>query len=217
MRRSLLLAFAASALLGACSKPSSPVERSPARREPERALAAAPASPAVPAAATSQARASIYELPVRLLDDRGNSAELSVFRGHPVLITMFYGSCKAACPLITADLQRIEKQLAPAVKANLRVLMVSFDARRDTPADLSRMKRERGMDAERWTLASAPEDGARELGAVLGIRFRKLDDGQFFHSSSIILLDEQGREKARLDGLGHDAAPLLAALAAPST
>ncbi len=215
MKRSACIALATLALLGACARPAARADRSALADVPARTLPEAAAR--VPAASSVMPAASIYDLSVRLLDEHGAPRMLDAARGHPLLITMFYGTCQAACPLITADLKRIEQRLSPAARANLRVLMVSFDAERDTPAALSRMKTERGMDTERWTLASASEDDARQLAGVLGIRFRKLDNGQFFHSSAIVLLDGEGRQRVRLDGLGHDPAAIVAALASPST
>ena len=130
---------------------------------------------------------------------------------------MFYAGCPSACPLLTSDLKRIERLIPEPMRSNVRVLMVSFDAERDTPSILARLKQERGMDRTRWTLASAVDDEARELAGVLGIRYRKLDNGEFFHSSVIVLLDARGRTQARLDGIGSDPSPILAALNAPST
>jgi protein SCO1/2 len=218
MRAVRLLGVTACALASACARPT-PHDDAPARHEaPVEVAYAAAAAPAV-AVASSQPAApsvSLYDLPVVLRDDAGKPLKLDVFRGHPLLVTMFYGSCQAACPLITADLKRIEAELPPLARSNVRVLMVSFDPERDTPALLHRMKEERGMDAERWTLASAPEDEARELAGVLGIRFRKLDNGQFFHSAAIVSFDGSGHERARIDGLGHDPAPVVATLLTPS-
>jgi protein SCO1/2 len=161
---------------------------------------------------------SIYDLEVSLRDEHGVVRRLDAFRGHPVLITMFYGSCASACPLLTSDLKRIERQIPEPARSDVRILMVSFDARRDTPSVLARLKRERDVDAARWTFASTPDDQARELAGVLGIRYRALDGGEFFHSSVIVLLDREGRPFVKLDGLGGDvdsivnALPKLAAL-----
>lgn len=160
--------------------------------------------------------ASIYDLPVIVVDRTGTARPLASFRGSPLLLTMFYGSCAAACPLLTSDLKRIEAKLSPATRARVRVLMVSFDQARDTPPVLARLTLERGMDPTRWTLASANDDDARSLAGVLGIRYRKLDSGEFYHSSSIVLVDGAGLVRARLDGLGNDVTPILSALDPPS-
>jgi protein SCO1/2 len=164
-----------------------------------------------------EAGPSLYDLPITLVDRTGTAKPLAAFRGTPVLVTMFYGSCASACPLLTSDLKRIEQQLPAAVRDHVRVLMVSFDQARDTPVALGRMTEECGMDPARWTLASASDDDARSLAGVLGIRYRKLDNGDFFHSSAIVLLDRDGRIRARLDGLGRDAAPIVSFLSASSS
>jgi protein SCO1/2 len=174
--------------------------------------ASASSSRPAPSDAPSPFRGSIYELAPTLRGADGTPVPLDVFRGHPVLITMFYGTCPNACPLLTADIKRIARQVPGDVQERLRVLMVSFDALRDTPEKLSTFMRDHGLDAARFKLASATEDDARELAAVLGIRYRKLDNGDYFHSSAIILLDENGRTMARVEGIGKDPAPILSAL-----
>jgi protein SCO1/2 len=157
---------------------------------------------------------SVYELGTRLRDDAARASTLDRFRGHPVLITMFYGSCASACPLLTSELKRIERSLPEATRANLRVLMVSFDEARDTPPELRRLKAARNVDPARWTFASTSDDEARELSGVLGIRYRKLDNGEYFHSSVIVLLDAEGRPLVKLSGIGEDLTPVVLALSA---
>jgi protein SCO1/2 len=155
---------------------------------------------------------SVYDLTAELIDQNGAKVSLDVFRGHPVLVTLFYASCPNACPLLTSDLKRIDRELPPGVREKLRVLMVSFDAARDTPQELARHAENHRLDLKRWKLASLDDASARELAGVLGIRYRKLDNGEYFHSSAILLLDETGRPKARMEGLGRDPEPILAVL-----
>lgn len=215
MRSAIYGSLLALTCLVACERHAAPTPvASDVAALPER-------SPAVAPGATTQVQAasaeSVYDLPVSLVDRTGSTRQLESFRGAPVLVTMFYGSCASACPLLTADLKRIEAKLPAATRAKVRVLMVSFDQARDTPEELGRMMKERHMDPERWTLASASDDDARALAGVLGVRYRKLDNGEFFHSSVIVLLDGEGRPAVRLDGLGNDAAPIVTALAGPSS
>ena len=212
----LLSVFALSSML-ACSRDDSTTTR-PARHMPATAMPARDVHAKPPARVKDDPAApSVYDLKLRLTDETGTVRSLDVFRGHPVLVTMFYAGCPSACPLLTSDLKRIERLIPEPMRSNVRVLMVSFDAERDTPSVLARLKRERGMDATRWTLANAVDDDARELAGVLGIRYRKLDNGEFFHSSVIVLLDALGRPVARLDGIGSDSDAILAALTASST
>jgi protein SCO1/2 len=129
-------------------------------------------------------------------------------RGHTVLVSMFYGSCAAACPALIDDIARV---LAENPASDARVLLVSFDPARDTPARLRELAREHHLDS-RWTLTAAPESEARALAAALGFRYQRLPDGNFAHSANVVALDRDGRPIGRMDRLGdHDS--LRAALA----
>lgn len=150
--------------------------------------------------ATEATKASLYDLDLGLVDHWGKHVKLDVFRGQPLLISMFYGTCTTACPLLIAKVQRLEAKLSPGAKAVARVLLVSFDPARDTPKALGKLAGTFGI-AGRWRLAQAPEDAVRTLAAALGIRYRFLPDGTLNHSSLLTLLDGEGTVVARIEGL----------------
>lgn len=156
---------------------------------------------------------SIYQLPLALTDQGGVAQRLDLHRGHPVLITMFYGSCPAACPLLIDTLRAVERAAPATRQAQLRVLMVSIDPACDTPQSLQALARTRRIDTARWTLAAADEQAVRKLAAVLGIQYRRLPDGGFNHSSIITLLNGDGEIAAQSAVLGKADARLLDALA----
>ena len=155
---------------------------------------------------------SVYALSASLVDQRGRPVGLDLFRGHPVLICMFYATCPDACPLLIADLQRIERELPPRIKADLRVVLVSVDPERDTPEALRALARARQVDESRWRLLRAPEDTVREVAALLGIKYRRLADSSFNHSSVITLLDPHGVVIVREEGIGGSHTTLLRSL-----
>lgn len=168
---------------------------------------AVPTDQAVPASVRATGtEPSIYELGLVLHDAHGERIGLDVHRGKPVLLTMFYASCSIACPALIEDVRRTLAAMPPDV----HVVLVSFDPARDTPARLAELAAARGLDA-RWTLAAPDEADARELAAAIGYRYRKLDNGEFFHGSTILLLDADGRPLARTEGFGQGDA-LVAAL-----
>ena len=156
---------------------------------------------------------SIYPVGVALRDEYGAAIGVDVFRGRPVIVSMFYGSCPAACPMLVTHIKRIEASLPPAVRASTRVLLVSFDPERDTPEALRALADKHRVDASRWRLASGTDDGVRELANALGIRYRKGPGGVFAHDSVIAVLDEEGRGVARADELDADLDPLVDAIA----
>jgi protein SCO1/2 len=166
-----------------------------------------PAAPVAAPAPTERASdaPSIYDLDITLRDARGETVGLDVARGAPVLVTMFYASCSVACPALIGDVKRV---LAELGRDDVRVLLVSFDPARDTPAALAELARVHGLD-ERWTVASTEQ--ARELAATLGYDYRAVDNGEFFHGAAVVALDADGRPIARSEGFGQRA-PLIAAL-----
>jgi protein SCO1/2 len=140
---------------------------------------------------------SVYQLPMSLIDQNGRTSTLAALRGQPVLVAMFYTSCDNVCPMIAWQLRRIEQALPEAERARLRVLMVSFDPARDTPEALRKFATAHKADPSRWVVARAEENEVRNLAAVLGLRYRELDNGVFNHSSVITLLDADGMIRAR--------------------
>jgi len=150
--------------------------------------------------------ASIYQLHAQLATQSAATVGLDLYRGRPTLISMFYGSCPAACPMLITAMQVYESHLDPAARARLRVLLVSFDASRDTPQHLNSVATLHHADPKRWTFASAPDSDARKIAAVLGISYRRLPKGEFEHSLLITLLDSDGRIVASTTTLVGDEA-----------
>jgi protein SCO1/2 len=166
-----------------------------------------------PPAVAAEAQASIYPLDLALRDQDGRPIGLDVFRGHPVIISMFYGTCPAACPLLIAHVKSVESRLDPRLRADTRVLLVSFDPARDTPAVLRATGERHGVDMARWKLATGPDGDVRQLAAALGISYRRMPGGAFAHDSVISVLDGEGRVLARVDDPRAELAPLVAAVA----
>ena len=166
------------------------------------ALAQAPARKPAPLPGDS-----VMRLDDRFVDQDGRSFTLAQRRGKPQLVTMFYSSCKYACPLLIDSGKGVEHALTPAQRGKLQILYLSFDPVRDQPKKLAALAAQRKLDRTRWTLATTDAAGVRRTAAVLGVRYRQLDNGEFNHSSQLILLDREGRVLARTDKLGPIADP----------
>ncbi|MBI4411960.1 MAG: SCO family protein [Deltaproteobacteria bacterium] len=156
------------------------------------------------------APASIYAGGWELTDQDGTKTPLDVFKGSPVIITMFYSSCPYSCPLLIESIKnKIEKKTSPSVRKNLRVLLITFDPTRDTPEKLKKLASEKSIDLTRWKLLTAKEDVVRDIAAVLQVKYRPLPGGDFSHSSIIALLNPDGVITARVDGLNQPFEPIV--------
>ena len=152
---------------------------------------------------------SLYRFDAALTSQDGRDHGLDVYRGHRVLVTMFYGSCQATCPLIIETLRSVERAVPEAERANLRVLMISFDPLRDTVPALHELAQTRRIDTTRWTIARADERTVRNLAALLDVQYRELPGGEFSHSTAIVLLSKSGVIEATISKLGTADAALV--------
>ncbi len=159
---------------------------------------------------SSYPSASIYQLDAKLTNQAGVQHGLDVYEGHPVLVTMFYGSCAHTCPLLIETVRAVEKA-APESK-NLRVLMISIDPERDTQAALAKIAKERRIDTSRWTLARADVQTVRKIAAVLNIQYKQSPDGEINHSSVISVLTPEGEIAQQSSTLGKADEELVNAL-----
>lgn len=182
------------------------------RRWALRSLGALAAVATLPGLATAATPGdSIYKLPATLTDAEGKPFELASLQGTPVLASMFYSSCDMVCPMIFETVHATLRALPAADRNNVRVLMVSFDPERDTPAVLKKTAASHSCDS-RWTLACADAATTRKVAAVLGVQYRRISNGEFNHSSTLELLDRQGRIAARSGKLGGADAALVSAV-----
>jgi protein SCO1/2 len=124
---------------------------------------------------------------------------------------MFYTSCTMVCTMIFETVHATLRALPAADRKAVRILMVSFDPERDTPEVLKKTAQEHGCDS-RWVLARCDDATTRKVAAVLGIQYRRIANGEFNHSSTIDLLDRDGRIAARSGKLGGADATLVGAV-----
>jgi protein SCO1/2 len=154
---------------------------------------------------------SIYQLEPHLVDQDGKPFALAATRGGPVLASMFYSSCEMVCPALFETIAQTLKALPAAQRERVRVVMVSFDPERDTVEVLKDTAQKHGCGPN-WTLARGSAADVRRIAAVLGVQYRRLDSGEFNHSTQIALLDADGRIAQRSGLLGEVDPALVQAL-----
>jgi protein SCO1/2 len=114
--------------------------------------------------------------------------------------------------MLVAQLARIESMLPNEARAHTQVLLVTLDPARDDSAKLKELAQRHGITHARWHFVRTEPDSVREIAAVLGIRYRKLPDGEISHSPVIALLDREGVVAARMENAADDPASLMAAV-----
>lgn len=157
---------------------------------------------------------SLFHMTGAFTAQDGAEFRLPELRGHPSVVVMFYGDCTTACPLLVKSAQDIEAALPADVAAATQFVMVSFDTDRDTPDKLRAYADEKGLDKDRWHWLIGGPLLTRQLATLLGVQYRDGGNGVFAHSNLVTVLDADGVPTARLEGLGVELDPALAAIRA---
>ena len=155
---------------------------------------------------------SVYRLQVSVEDQFGEITGLDRYKGNPVLITMFYASCPHVCPLLISTMKLMESELSSQERADLRVMTISIDPERDTPEKLRETLERHAVDSERWSMVRSEPHDLRAIAGVFGVRYKRLPDGEFNHTTRIILLDHEGTQVASTEQLGRIDAKFLEAI-----
>ncbi|MDX3454183.1 SCO family protein [Streptomyces sp. ME02-8801-2C] len=101
-----------------------------------------------------------------LTDTHGKPYDLRAeTKGRPTLIYFGYTNCPDVCPLTMSNIAVAKKQLPPAEQDKLRIVFVTTDPKRDTPAALGKWLK--GIDPQVIGLTgdfATIQAGARTLG-----------------------------------------------------
>lgn len=182
--------------------------------------AASPAAAAPAAAATLALKAGTFDPPrpapdLALRGSDGQDLTLQRFRGKLVLMSFGFTHCAAVCPTTLATLAEARRALGPAA-ADVQVLFITVDPERD---DAARLKAYVSAFDPGFVGGTGTPEALAAVRKAYGISARKVPMGGSYavdHTSSIFLIDRQGRLRAMMPfGHGakdfvHDARLLLA-------
>jgi protein SCO1/2 len=138
-----------------------------------------------------------------LVDQDGQPASLSEYRGQVVVLTFLYSTCQDTCPVTAQQIRGAMDQLGHDVPA----LAVSVDPANDNPFHAKRFLLAQHLtDRMRFVLGSRSQ--LQPIWKAYGIQ----PQGQGFeHSAYVLLIDKQGRQRIGFpvdqltpEGLVHD-------------
>ena len=142
---------------------------------------------------------SIYNLPETWTTQNGNDVQWKDFKGNVLVVVMIYTSCKAACPILIADMRDIRKTVDASDmphKKKVKYILVSID--------LKKFAQESGMDDDQWVFLRSDEEKTREFAAVLAVNYKQISPVDFSHSNIISVFNADGELAAQQEGLGID-------------
>lgn len=144
-------------------------------------------------------RTSFTPPEIDLENQDGSPVTLRDLRGKVVVVTGVYASCGHTCPLLMAQATRALAALAPAERAQIRVLAVTLNPEFDTREVLAAARdRYRVSSPEFQFLTGEPPIVHEILDALQIARVKNPHSGAIDHSNLFILVDKQGKIAYRL-------------------
>ena len=130
-----------------------------------------------------------------LIDQHGDAADNSRFKGHWNLVFLGYTSCPDICPMTLAKLTSVQQQLSQDY--TVQVWFVAVDPKRDTTA-----KRKAYIDYFNpdFLAVSGPHKQlfpfVRDLGLIYAINDSDEQEYAVDHSASVVMVDPDGAVRA---------------------
>jgi protein SCO1 len=180
---------------------------------PELAKSATPQSETPSPENARTSNESVYQLDIKLQDQNGQTQPWSANKGRVRIVTMFYSSCPHTCPLTIESIKILESHLHALSRERLEVDLISLDPNRDTAPKLKATAKSRNIDELRWHLYRTDANSVRQIAGLLGVQYRQLPDGEFNHSSILVLLDSKGRILAKSEQTGKEDQKFIIAVA----
>jgi protein SCO1/2 len=160
----------------------------------------APSTPGLSTVSTD----SVFNITDNWTAADGKAFQLSKLGGKPTVVAMVYTSCQYVCPLTVQNIKRIERSLTAAQAGKVNFALFTFDPQRDTPAKLTEFAKLHSITSPSWVLAQGSEGAVRKLAVTLGIKYKKVQSGDYEHDATISILDSNGVVKFQADAMNKN-------------
>lgn len=138
----------------------------------------------------------------------GSKANLSDYRGKPLVISMIYTSCYHICPTTTRHLAKVVKKARAVLGADsFSVLTIGFDVHNDTPEAMRIFSAQQRVGLSGWDFVSVDAETIAVLSKDLGFIYFESANG-FDHLIQSTVIDGNGVIKSQVYDMTFDT-PLL--------
>ena len=109
--------------------------------------------------------------------------------GHPYIATFIFTNCAGSCPVVTAEMSKLQHQTPSGVE----LVSFSVDPQRDTPAVLEQYARNYQADESRWHFLTGTSEQMFRAAADMKLTAKAAQGDQpILHSDHLLLVDGNG-------------------------
>lgn len=145
---------------------------------------------------------SIFHLTSNWQNQHGEDLKLNDLRGKTLVVVMIYTSCQVACPILVADMKKIENQINKKYLNKTSLVLVTIDPENDTPDILKKFAETRDLTEAHWVFLRSNSLATQEFANVLSMKYKKISPIDFSHSNIISVFDPNGTLVMQEEGTG---------------
>lgn len=124
-----------------------------------------------------------------LVDQHGGPFDAATLSGSPTVLSFVFAHCGTVCPALERTLAEASRTLG----GEARIVLVTLDPWRDTPATLASAVAASPLPADARFLSGDPDEVCRLLDAMQVARERDLRTGDVSHVPLVMIVDGDGR------------------------
>jgi protein SCO1/2 len=141
---------------------------------------------------TTQGAASVLT-DTKLVDQNGDTVELSSLKGKPLVVDFIYTSCPGPCLMETAKFANVALRLGNDLGSKVMLVSITVDPEHDGPKQLLDYAHQQGADEKGWYfLTGVPTDVDKAL-AGFKLSRQVEPDGSVGHLVDMMLVGPDGR------------------------
>lgn len=131
-----------------------------------------------------------------LTDQEGNPFGSDALEGKVAVVYFFFSSCTGPCPVLNANVAKLSQAFAG--RDDLLFVGLSVDPETDTPERLAAFGKKYGADPAQWRFLTGDIEEVNRVARALRVQAA---DQPIFHSTRLILVDQEGQVRDYFPGV----------------
>lgn len=144
-----------------------------------------------------------------LIDQSNRIFKFEDVRGKILLVDFAYTTCPDLCPLLTATMAAVQRELRPDERSRVYLLTVTTDPEVDSPAVLAAYARRYGADLSNWSFLTGHEPSLAKVWRNFGVGVKKISRGLVNHTALTAIVDAEGVMRFGYYGTAPDSKTVL--------
>ena len=144
-----------------------------------------------------------------LTTQAGERLALADLRGKVLAVTFIYTTCKDTCPLLTAKMAIIQRNLGADFGPRVRFASITVEPEVDTPAVLKAYADKYGADPAGWSFLTGTGAEIRSVVKRYGAFAKRVKPGNVDHLFLTSLIDRKGMLRVQYLGYRFDPDEML--------